>query len=209
MSRGLRRFVQTGLRFVWESFEALLTDVLFVSLEIRKNFGRVARNTQTGADDQKGQNEQKPPRAVDGKQIGVAKHVGPERAKLVDIIVGRLVLLDHGANHRGDANHRQQGDRKAHGRQQLDHVAQTLGAGAQGNTLGRNGHARRRKNVQKKGAPVIFRARPAQSQRPTQSSRSERSARIVPANINGGLYPCQRKVNRGRPCPRHQRKPAM
>jgi hypothetical protein len=68
---------------------------------------------------------------------------------------------------------------------------------------------REEEKIQKKGAPVIYRARPAQSRRPVQSSLSERSAWIVPTNINVCLYPWRDKVNRLRPCPRHQRKPAM
>ena len=99
VSGGLRRFIQCGLGLVRKSLEALLTDVFFVGLEVGKNFGRVARNTEAGADHQKGQNQQKPPSAVHRSQLGALKHVGPKGAKLIDIVVGRLVLLDHRANH--------------------------------------------------------------------------------------------------------------
>ena len=75
--------------------------------------------------DQEGEDQQEPPGAVDACTGPTrAEHLGPERAELVDVVVGRLVLLDHGADHRGDADHRQQRDREAHRRQQLDRVAQ-------------------------------------------------------------------------------------
>ena len=123
-----------------EGLQALLADVFFEGLEVDKNFGRVARNAQAGAGDQKRQNQQEPPSAVDREQVGAGEHIGPERTELVHVVVQRLVLFDDRADHRGDADHSQQGDREPHRRQQLDQRTQHARAGFQLQALGRNGH---------------------------------------------------------------------
>jgi hypothetical protein len=114
------------LRPCGERPQALLADIFFVDLAYRQNFGRVARDAQRRADHQKGQDQQKPPGAVHRIELHGTKQLCPERPELVHVIDGRLMLLEHGANDRGDADHRQQRNGKAHGRQQLDPCAQSL-----------------------------------------------------------------------------------
>src|SRR3546814_11232599 len=46
----------------------------------------------------------------------------PEGAELVDVVVGRLILLKHCADQARHANEHQQTDRKAHRAQQFDDV---------------------------------------------------------------------------------------
>ncbi|MCY1535347.1 hypothetical protein D9M68_707480 [compost metagenome] len=123
-----------------KSLETLLADVFLVGLEVHQDLGRVARDAQAGADHQKREDQQKPPGAVDREQPGTAKHIGPERAELVDVVVQGFVLLDHGPDDRRDADHRQQRNRKPHGRQQLNQLAGEARPGADLQALGRYGH---------------------------------------------------------------------
>ena len=117
----LRAFAQVTLGFVVKRFQALFADVFFVGLEVCQDLWRVAGNAQAGAQDQKGQDQQKPPRAVHRVQFQSRKQLGPKRTELVDVIGGRFVLLQHGANDRGNANDGQKRNGKPHGRQQLQH----------------------------------------------------------------------------------------
>ena len=64
-SCGLRALRQFDFGFVAKGIQALLTDVFFNGLQVGRNFGRVAGNTQRGAGNQKRQNQQKPPSTVD------------------------------------------------------------------------------------------------------------------------------------------------
>ena len=98
------------MRPVAKGLQALLADVFLVGFEIDKYLWRIARNAQRGAGHQKSQNQQKPPGAVDRIKADSRKHISPERAKLIDVIGNRLVLLQHGANDRRDADHREQGN---------------------------------------------------------------------------------------------------
>ena len=123
LQRGGRRFGDQGLALVRKGLQRLLAQVLLVLFPVGDDLGQVARDAQAGAQHQKGQDQQEPRRAVDGVQVDARKHVGPEGTELVDVVVQRFVLLDHGADHRSDADHREQRDRKAHRGEQLDHVA--------------------------------------------------------------------------------------
>ena len=107
-----------------EGGQRLLAHVLLVVAQVGGDLRRVARDAQAGRDDQERQDEQEPPGAVDRGQPEGGEHLAPERSELVDVVDRRLVLLDDGADHRGDADHRQQRDREAHRRQQLDRAAQ-------------------------------------------------------------------------------------
>lgn len=109
-----RRFIERAARPVAKSLQTLLAQVLFVIFKVGKNLGRIARNALRGAGDQKRQNKQKPPGVVKRIQAQSAKKLGPERPKLIDVIVCRLVLLEHSANDRRDADHCQQRNRKPH-----------------------------------------------------------------------------------------------
>ena len=113
-----------GLAAVVEGAQGLLAHVLLVGLQVDDDLRQVARDAQAGRDDQERQDQQEPPDAVDGVQADLVEHLGPERTELVDVVVVRLVLLDDRADHRGDADDRQQRDREAHRRHQLDGVAQ-------------------------------------------------------------------------------------
>ena len=118
---GLGCLVQMALGFVVKGLEALLADVFLVVLQVHQDLGRVAGDAQAGADHQKGQDQQEPPGAVDGVELERGKQLGPKRSELVDVVVGGLVLLEDGADHRRDADDRQQRDRKTHRRQKLQH----------------------------------------------------------------------------------------
>ena len=137
---GLGRTDQRSLRLVVKGLETLFADVFFVGFQVDEYLGRVAGNAQRGAGHQKSQDQQKPPRAIDRVELHRRKHIGPKRPELVDVIVHRLVLLEHRANDGGDANQRQQRDGKPHGRQQLHRSAQRARCGLEFNTLGGNSH---------------------------------------------------------------------
>ena len=139
---GLGRFRQRTFGLVVKGPKALLADILFVDLQIHQNFGRVARDAQRRADHQKGQDQQEPPCAVNRIELDGCKEFCPERAELVHIIHRRFMLLEHRANDRCDADHRQQRNGKAHGRQQLDACTQGLGARPDLNALGCVRHER-------------------------------------------------------------------
>ena len=89
---------QRSLRAVAERFEALLADIFLELAKVRKNLGRVARNAQRRGNHQKGQDQQKPPGAVNSIQAGQAEHLRPERPELIHIIGERLLLLEHRAD---------------------------------------------------------------------------------------------------------------
>ena len=137
---GLGRVAERSLGLVVKRFQALLADVLFVDLEVGEDLGRVAGNAQRGADDQKRQDQQEPPGAVHRVELDGAEQLGPERSELVDVVGRRFVLLEHRADDRGDADHRQQRNGEPHRRQQLDPGAQGLGAGLHAKALGVVGH---------------------------------------------------------------------
>ena len=115
----LRRFGHGTLGLVVKRLQRLLPDVFLVGAQLGRDLGRVAQDAQRGGGHQEGQDQQEPPGAVDGVQVDPPKQVGPKRAELVHVVVQGLALLDHRADHRGDADHRQQRDRKAHRRQQF------------------------------------------------------------------------------------------
>ena len=131
---------QIGLGFEAKGVQALFADVFFHRLQVGSNFGGIAGNTQRCAGDQKRQNQQKPPGAVDVVKAHHRKEFGPEWAKLVDVIAKRLALLKHRANDRSDADYRQQRDGKAHRRQQLHRAAQSARGDIQFNRLGQLAH---------------------------------------------------------------------
>ncbi|MPM42507.1 hypothetical protein SDC9_89172 [bioreactor metagenome] len=112
-----------------EGRKAFLADVFLVVADVCQILGRMPRNAQRGADHQKRQDQQKPPGAVDRIQLERQKQLGPERPELVHVVRRRLVLLEHGADHRGDADHRQQRNGKPHRRQQLRQGAPVRGSG--------------------------------------------------------------------------------
>ncbi len=119
---GLRRRVE--LILVVERTQAALAHVLAPDPHVGQHLGCIAHDAQRGRHDQERQDQQEPPRAVHRRQRQRAEHVGPERPELVDVVRVRLVLLEHRADHAGNGDHRQQADRKAHRRQQLDRLAQ-------------------------------------------------------------------------------------
>jgi hypothetical protein len=135
------RFGKRGFGAVAESLEALLADVFLELVQIHQDFGCVARNAQRGGNHQESQDQQEPPGAVDGVEAEQAEHLRPERPELVHVIDQRLGLLEHRADDGGDADDRQQRDRKPHGRQQFHRRPQTAGAPIDLHTLGGNCHA--------------------------------------------------------------------
>ena len=117
--RLLARQRQRALALVVEGQQRGFADVFLVVAQIPEDLRGMARNAQAGRDHQEQQDQQEPDRAVDRVQAQTAEHLRPERTELVDVVDGRLVLLDHGADHRGDADDREQRDGKAHRRQQF------------------------------------------------------------------------------------------
>ena len=122
--RRLRRLIERAVALQVEGLQRLLADMLLVVAQVVEDLGRVACDAQARRDDEKAQDEQEPPRAVDRVEIDGAEHLCPERAELVDVVREGLVLAHHGARHGGDADHAQQRDREAHRREQLDCVPQ-------------------------------------------------------------------------------------
>jgi hypothetical protein len=139
LHRCLARQRQRAFTLVVEGLERALADVFLEAAQVGHDLGRVACDAQAGGQHQKAQNGQEPAGAVHREQAEVAQHLGPERPELVDVVVQRLVLLDDRADHRGDADHRQQRDREAHRRQQLVGGAQRRRAAHKGGI----GHGRR------------------------------------------------------------------
>ncbi len=119
---GIRRHIE--FIPVVERAQAALAHMLAPGAHIGQHLGRIAQDAQRGRHDQERQDQQEPPRAVHRRQRQRAEHIRPERPELVDVVRVRLVLLEHGADHAGNGDHRQQADRKAHRRQQLDRLAQ-------------------------------------------------------------------------------------
>jgi hypothetical protein len=151
---------QVGLRLVVEGLQALFSDVFLVVADVRQVFGRVPRDAQRRAHHQERQDQQEPPRAVDRVELERQEQLGPERPELVHVVGGGLVLLEHSADHRGDADHREQRDREAHGRQQLGQ--RPRGVRAPGAAAGRKIRHGRRQSPKEKRAGHPFRcARPS------------------------------------------------
>jgi hypothetical protein len=123
-----------------KGLQRLLADALLGRAQIGQDLGRVTGNAQRGAKYEEGQNQEKPPGAVDGVQAQRGEQRGPEGTELVDVIGRRLVLLEDGANDRGDADDGKQRDRKAHRRQQLQCRAKGLSARIGGGTVGDHRH---------------------------------------------------------------------
>ena len=153
--RGLRRFTQICRRLVPKRLQTLFADVFFVGFQIHNDLRRVARDTQGRAGDEKREDQQKPPGAVDRIQTGVAKHLGPKRPELVDVIGRRLVLLEHGADHRGDADDRQQRNREPHRRQQLHRSTHGARRRFDLNAFGGNRHKLKGEPSRKNGPPCL------------------------------------------------------
>jgi hypothetical protein len=107
-------------------------------LQVGNDLGRVAGYAKRSADDQEGQDQQKPAGAVNRIELHRHEQRGPERTELVDVIDHGLLLLQHGADHRCDADHREQGDGEAHRRHQFQRGAGGIGGGAGAKFL-RNG----------------------------------------------------------------------
>ncbi len=124
LERGVAAFGHRAAGLVPEGQQRLLADVFLVRLQLGDDLGRGAHDAQTRRDDEEAQHQHVPPRAVDREQPDRVEHLGPERPELVDVVVEWLVLQDDGADHRGDADDRQQRDREAHRRQQLDELTQ-------------------------------------------------------------------------------------
>ena len=140
---GLRISGQSGFSLVSECLQALLTDVFLEGAQIIQDFGRVAHDAQTGADHQKGQNQQEPPCAVHRIQVQLAEDLRPERTELVDVVVDGLLLLQHGPNDRCDADDGQQRNGKPHGGQQFDPVICPAGALTFNRFVSGHGHSNR------------------------------------------------------------------
>ena len=122
---GFRAFCQGRFGLVVERAQALLAHIFFIRFDIAQKFGGVASDAKGRADHQEGQDQQKPPRAVHRIELQSPKKLCPKGSKLVHVVDGRLMLLEHGANDRGNADHRQQRNGKPHGRQQFDPCAQS------------------------------------------------------------------------------------
>ena len=124
--------IDGGIKFVtvMERAQAAFAHVLAPGAHVGQHLGRIAHDAQRRRHHQECQDQQKPPRAIDGRQRQRSEYVGPERPELVDVVRIRIVLLEHGADHAGDGDHRQQADRKTHRREQLDRFAQRATAGA-------------------------------------------------------------------------------
>ena len=121
--------LKVRLGLVVKGLQVLHPDVFLVVAQIGQVLGRVACDAQGRADDQEGQDQQEPPSAVDSVELERQKQLGPEGAELVHIVVDRLLLLEHRADDRGNADHRQERDGKTHRRQQLHGSAQRLRTG--------------------------------------------------------------------------------
>ena len=107
---GFRHFGLLAFCAVTKGLETLLADVFFVVLELGQDFGGVTADAQAGAQNQKSQNQQKPPGAVNRVQAAQAEHLGPEGAELVDVVGEGFLLLEHRADDRCDADEREQGN---------------------------------------------------------------------------------------------------
>ncbi|OIQ77396.1 hypothetical protein GALL_409080 [mine drainage metagenome] len=123
IDHGGAAFDQADFRAFMEGAHALLAHAFLVGFQVGDDLGGIADQAQAGGHDQKGQDQQEPPRRIDVVELELAEHVGPERAELVDIVVVRLPLGEHGADDAGDGHDHQQGDGEAHRRQQLDESA--------------------------------------------------------------------------------------
>ena len=157
--RGILR--QRGLGLVVKGTQVLFADVFLVGAQVRQNLGRVAHDAQRGADDQERQDHQEPPGAVHRVELQRGKQLGPERTELVHIVDGGLMLLEDCADHRGDADHREQGNGKTHRRQQFDAGAQRLRAGTDAHALGGFRHGREYAAPNEKGRDHPWMAPPA------------------------------------------------
>ena len=94
----LGRLDQRALGAMAKCLEALFANVFLELVQVKQNFWRVAGDAQGGRGDQKSQNQQKPPGAIDRIQAHQAEHLRPKRSKLIHIVAQRLMLLEHGAD---------------------------------------------------------------------------------------------------------------
>ena len=101
-------FGQYSFMLVPKGLQTFLADAFFVNIPIGQNFWRIACDAQRGGDHQKRQDQHEPPSAVDRGQAERHEHIAPKWAELVHIVIERFALLEHRANHRGNADHGQQ-----------------------------------------------------------------------------------------------------
>ena len=106
---------------VGEIIETLFTQGFLVTPHLTQHARRISPQAQAGGNDQKSQDGQEPPGAVDRIQSQIPESGKPERAELLQIIAVRFVLLEHRAYGRGDGDDGQQADGKAHRGQQFQH----------------------------------------------------------------------------------------
>ncbi|MDT4829379.1 hypothetical protein FQZ97_627970 [compost metagenome] len=149
VGRHVGRFRQAVLGALAEGLQALGADVFLEGAQVDQDARRVARDAQRRADHQEQQDQQEPPGAVDRVEPRRAEQLGPEGPELVDVVVDRLMLLEHGADDRGDADDREQRDREAHRRQQFHRGAKQLRAAMHAKAMGGNGHRRETRKEEK------------------------------------------------------------
>ena len=107
---------QAGREFglVRKGAQGVLARMLAVGLHVAQHARRVAVDAQAGGKHQEHQDQQEPGGVIDIVQPQHLEQLEPELAELHDVIGVGLVLLEHGADDRGDAEHRQQADGEAH-----------------------------------------------------------------------------------------------
>ena len=106
---------EAAFGFMVEGAQAILTRVLAKVAHFAQKFRRVAINAQAGAHHQKQQNGDKPPGVVDRVERQRVEHGVPKLAELIDVVIDRLVLLEHRADNRRNHQHGEQANGKAHG----------------------------------------------------------------------------------------------
>src|SRR3546814_5627459 len=106
------------------------SDVCSSDLCVAHHFWRIAYQTDSGRHDQESHDQQKPPTIVNMPDRELVEQGKPEGAELVDVVIGRLILMKHCDDQARHANEHQQTDRKADRAQQLDDIsAKTMRGG--------------------------------------------------------------------------------
>ncbi|KGQ02421.1 hypothetical protein BBAD15_g12371 [Beauveria bassiana D1-5] len=122
--RGLRHVGRRlGLDAMRKGPQAAAAHVLAERARVAQHLGRIADQTDRGRDDQERHDQQEPPAVVDVPDRELVEHLEPERAELVDVVVGRPVLLQHRSHQARHADEHQQADGEAHRAQQFKQIA--------------------------------------------------------------------------------------
>ncbi|KAG1261431.1 hypothetical protein G6F65_014874 [Rhizopus arrhizus] len=121
-----------GFHAVRKTPQAAGPHVFAKRTRIPQHLGRVADQADRGRHDQESHDHQEPPAVVNVPDRELVEHLEPERPELVDVVVRRAVLLQHGPDQTRHADEHQQADGETHRTEQFEEIARQAAQGGTG-----------------------------------------------------------------------------